>query len=101
MDWSEGITIVLEMDWSSGHGRKKSDGLDANAMHEKFGGKQPRMHGAILAECDVGPHPAEVAFHLSQAAWGAGAPRRPPTQLTTSPKPAIRSPWSTPLRFAH
>ena len=67
VDWSEGFKIVLEMDWSSGHGRKKPDGLDANAMNEKFGGKQPRMHDTILAECDVGPHPAEVAVHLRQA----------------------------------
>ena len=58
VDWSTGFRTMQEMDWSSGHGRRKPDGLDANRMNEKFGGKQQVMRSTVVSAEDLGPHPA-------------------------------------------
>ena len=32
--------LILELDWSSGHGKQKDDGLVVARMNVKWGGKQ-------------------------------------------------------------
>ena len=62
VDWSRGFVTLQEMDWSSGHGRTKPDGLNANNMNEKFGGAQPRMHTTKVSAEDLGPYEAKVKW---------------------------------------
>ena len=62
VDWSRGFATLQEMDWSSGHGRKKPDGLDAAKMNEKFGGAQPRMHSTTVSAGDIGPYEAKLTL---------------------------------------
>jgi len=68
VDWSRGFATLQEMDWSSGHGRKKPDGLDAAKMNEKFGGAQPRMHSTTVSAGDIGPYEAKLTLATPRGA---------------------------------
>ena len=48
------MDIVYMLDHSSGHARKRSDGLHAGSMNAGYGGAQPKMHATTIAE--VGPY---------------------------------------------
>ena len=44
--------LLLEIDWSAGHGKQKEDGLAVQRMNINWGGKQPIMHSSkITSEC--------------------------------------------------
>ena len=49
--------FVFLFDHSSGHAKKRKDGLDALTMKKLFGGQQSHMHTSIIAKHDgyIGP----------------------------------------------
>ena len=65
VDWSSGFATLQEMDWSSGHGRTKPDGLDHSKMNEKFGGAQPLMRTTVVCAEDLGPYDAKLKISTS------------------------------------
>ena len=40
--------FVVEEDWSSGHSKKREDGLDVNRMNVGPGGSKPTMHDTVI-----------------------------------------------------
>ena len=54
--------MLLEVDHSSGHTKKKSDGLSVENMNLKWGGKQKHLHNSIMSEESLanGPRPETI-----------------------------------------
>ena len=50
--------LLLKIDWSSGHSKMKEDGLHADNMNAKYGGKQSKLRPSVLTEGCVGTAPA-------------------------------------------
>jgi hypothetical protein len=59
MDWLPvlfpGHHFILLLDQSSGHTKKREDGLDVANMNIGFGGKKPKMHASKISEGCLGP----------------------------------------------
>ena len=64
-DWPFGFATLPEMDWSSGHGRTKADGLDHAKMNDKSGGAQPLMRTTVVCAEDLGPYEAKLVISTS------------------------------------
>eukprot|EP00733_Pompholyxophrys_punicea_P000443 Pompholyxophrys_punicea_v1_NODE_122_length_3354_cov_5.345862.p1 type:complete len:471 gc:universal NODE_122_length_3354_cov_5.345862:1263-2675(+) len=54
--------LLLEVDWSSGHAKFKSDGLHINNMNIGFGGKQKSCRSSILTSGSLGLEDASMTW---------------------------------------
>ena len=57
------MQLCFEVDWSSGHSKKKEDGLSTNDMNESFGDRQPMMHSTVITEGCLGSNSPTVTNH--------------------------------------
>jgi hypothetical protein len=66
-----GHVLLLEVDWSSGHGKNKPDGLNVNNMNVNVGGKNAAvMHDTVVAASDLGVFSTTITLPNDRAVWG-------------------------------
>jgi hypothetical protein len=63
------IPFLILVDHSSGHDKKRPDGLNANSMNKEYGGKQPTMRETLIEEEDgyLGPFPRVLEVEMLQS----------------------------------
>jgi hypothetical protein len=59
--------FVFLFDQSSGHAKKRKDGLNAAVMNVQWGGKQPLMRPTVLVEGCLGLHQAQIQLGKEQS----------------------------------
>jgi hypothetical protein len=63
------VQVLMMFDHSSGHDKKRPDGLNATSMNKEFGGKQPKMRETKIEEedCYLGSFPRILEVGMLQS----------------------------------